>query len=356
MSELPPFLLYGANGFTASLIIDLAATYGLQPILAGRNEAKIKALAHQHGLLYRIADVADAKTFDEMLQGMPVVLNCAGPFSRTALPVQQACLRTQTHYLDITGEIAVFEQGIALHKEAKTRNIMLMSGVGFDVVPTDCMALYLKQRLPDATHLQLAFSTSGGKVAHGTAITAVESLGAGGMVREQGQLRAVPTAHKTLQVPFTSDKYTSCMAIPWGDLSTAYYTTSIPNIETYMAASPATIQLAKLSNYMNWLIGNKWFKGLIKRRIDQSINAPDKAGPEGVCAFVFGKLWNESGVSVQARLIVPEAYSLTALTALTITKKVISGNWKQGFQTPAGLYGSELILEIGGTYRNDIPL
>jgi short subunit dehydrogenase-like uncharacterized protein len=355
MPDLFPFLLYGANGFTAGLIIELAASYGLQPILAGRNEAKIKLLAQQHALQYRIADLADAGAVEAMLQGVTVVLHCAGPFSQTALPMQQACLRTGTHYLDITGEIAVFEQGAALHEEAVRQNIMLMSGVGFDVVPTDCMALYLKQNLPEATHLQLAFWTKGGKVSHGTAATAIENLGKGGMVREKGQLKTVRTAHKTLKVPFVTDKQILCMAIPWGDLSTAFYTTGIPNIETYMAAPPAIIRVAKLSNYMNWLIGSRWFRQLVKRQIDHRVTGPAEAERKAARAFVWGKVWNDKGDSEQACLRVPDGYSLTAAMALIIVRKVMKGNWQRGFQTPAGLYGPDLILELEGTHRYDIP-
>ncbi|HEV7333512.1 MAG TPA: saccharopine dehydrogenase NADP-binding domain-containing protein [Flavisolibacter sp.] len=354
MPDLSPFLLYGANGFTAGLIIDQAASFGLQPILAGRNEAKIKELAQQHGLPYRIADLADAGALDALLQDIKVVLHCAGPFSQTALPMQQACLRRQTHYLDITGEIAVFEQGAALHGEAVKRKVLLMSGVGFDVVPTDCMALFLQQKLPDATHLQLAFQTMGGKVSHGTAATAIENLGAGGMVRENGKLKRVPTAHKTLFVPFTANKQTTCIAIPWGDLSTAYHTTGIPDIETYMAAPPVTIRVAKLSNYLNWLIGSWWFKRLVRKRIDRTLTGPDDAARKAAQVFVWGRAWNNRGESVQARLRGPDGYSLTAAAALTITRKVLNGDWQPGFQTPAGLYGSNLVLELAGTQRQDI--
>lgn len=354
MSHQRSFLLYGANGYTAGLIIGLAKTYGVQPILAGRNEEKIRVLAQIHGLPYRIADLADAKRVDAILQGINVVLHCAGPFSQTALPMQQACLRTGTHYLDITGEIGVFEQGAQLHPLAVQQNIMVMSGVGFDVVPTDCMALYLKEKLPDATHLQLAISSVGGTVSHGTAMTVAENLGAGGMVRKDGRLSPVPTAHKTLLVPFTRDKRVRSMAIPWGDLSTAYRTTGIPNIETYMAASPSAIRMAKLSNYFTWFVGSTWFKRFVKRRIDRRITGPDEGVRQKARSFVWGKVWAENGDSAEARLSGPDGYTLAAQTALTITRKVLDGNWQPGFQTPAALYGPDLILEVAGTHREDI--
>jgi short subunit dehydrogenase-like uncharacterized protein len=303
---------------------------------------------------YRVADLSDAGALDAMLQDMAVVLHCAGPFSQTAKPMQEACLRTGTHYLDITGEIAVFEQGAARHQQAMQRNVMLMPGVGFDVVPTDCIALYLKQKLPDATHLQLAFSSVGGQVSHGTAATAAENLGAGGLVRENGNLQRVPLAHKTLAIPFTGEKQTPAMTIPWGDLSTAYRTTGIPNIETYMAASSSAIRIAKLSNQLAWLIGSRWFRQWARRRIDRTLTGPDASIRRNARSYVWGKAWNKTGQSVAARLSAPDGYTLTAKAALIITKKVLGGLWQPGFQTPAGLYGADLILEIEDTHREDV--
>jgi short subunit dehydrogenase-like uncharacterized protein len=145
------------------------------------------------------------------------------------------------------------------------------------------------------------------------------------------------------------------MAIPWGDLSTAYHTTGIPNIETFMAAPLSAIRLAKLSNHLKWLIGSRWFKQLLKQRIDRSITGPDSATRQAARAFIWGKAWNSKGESVQARISGPEGYTLTALAALTITQKVLNGNWQPGFQTPAALYGPDLILELDGTHREEIP-
>jgi short subunit dehydrogenase-like uncharacterized protein len=344
------FLLYGANGYTARLIIERAAHYGLTPILAGRNEGKVKALAQQYGLNYRIADLSDSRALDTALSNVDVVLHCAGPFSKTALSMQVACLRTRTHYLDITGEVPVFEGGKLLSDQAVAKNIMLMSGVGFDVVPTDCMALHLKNKLPDATHLQLAFANDGGSLSHGTALTAVENLGAGGTIRENGQLKPVPNAYKTLNVTFEPGKTRSCATIPWGDLSTAYHTTGIPNIETYMAMPPSAIRMAKLGNYLGWLVRSKTVQRLLTNRINKTLVGPNETVRQRARSLVWGRVSNAAGQSAEARLTCAEGYTLTAEMALIITKKVLEGHWKAGFQTPAGLYGEGLVEEGGGVW------
>lgn len=348
------FVLYGATGYTAGLVIEMAATYGLVPILAGRNKQKLETLAQQFGLTYRVASLDDPAALDALLQDETVVLHCAGPFSSTALPMQQACLRTGTHYLDLTGEVSVFEKGALLHQEAIQKRVLLLSGVGFDVVPTDCLALHLQQRLPDATHLQLAFSTEGGSVSHGTALTAVENLGAGGLVRQKGQLKAVPSAYKTIRVPFKPAKSSFAMTVPWGDLATAYRTTGIPNIETFMAVSPGMIRLARLSNRFNWLLRKSVIRNLVGRWVDRRVTGADASTRKLARSFVWGRVWNEKGESREARLQCPDAYTLTAITALLSTKKVLNRQGKPGFQTPAGLFGADLILEVAGVLREDL--
>ncbi|RYC68594.1 MULTISPECIES: saccharopine dehydrogenase family protein [Spirosoma] len=345
------FLLYGANGYTARLMLDRLAAFGLRPVLAGRNEARLRPLAEQYGLSYRVADLSDATALDAALADMPVVLHCAGPFSQTAAPMQEACLRTGTHYLDITGEVAVFEHGFSLHEAAVNRNIMLMSGVGFDVVPTDCMARYLHERLPDATHLQLAFANEEGALSHGTAQTALEGLGAGGMIRQNGRLVPVPYVHHTLTVDFGNGQPQPCMAIPWGDLSTAYRTTGIPTIETYMGTTTRQIRMARLGNYLGWLVRLPWVQSFLRRQIASRVTGPDETVRQRARTHVWGRARNAQGQTVEARQHGPEGYTLTAEAALTITRHVLNGNWKAGYQTPAGLYGADLILELPGTSR-----
>ena len=173
------FLLYGANGYTGQLITRYSKEYGLTPILAGRTESKIKPLADTYNLDYKIFSLDNQSDVDAALSDVKIVLHAAGPFMHTAQPMIEACLRNGVHYLDITGEIGVFEMAHRYDKQAGEKGIVIMPGVGFDVVPTDCMAVYLKNKMPDATHLKLAFGNVGGGWSQGTATTMVEGLGEG---------------------------------------------------------------------------------------------------------------------------------------------------------------------------------
>lgn len=148
------WMVYGANGYTGRLIAELAVQRGERPILAGRSHEKVEPIAAALGLEHRAFDLSQARAH---LEDVDAVVHCAGPFAHTSTAMVDACLRTRTHYLDITGEIDVFESIGLRDIDARKAGIVLLPGAGFDVVPTDCLAAILKNALPSATHLDLAF-------------------------------------------------------------------------------------------------------------------------------------------------------------------------------------------------------
>jgi short subunit dehydrogenase-like uncharacterized protein len=340
------FLLYGANGYTGELIARHAVQQGLKPILAGRNETAVAKIAEELNLDYAAFSLDDTATLDQHLEGVSTVMHAAGPFIHTARPMLEACLRTKTHYLDITGEIPVFEMAASLGKRAYDAGILLMPGTGFDVVPTDCMALFLKNKLPSATHLQLAFASKGSRFSRGTALTMAENLGGPSAVRINGKIIPVETGHKHLTVPFTQDKHWLSMTIPWGDVSTAYYTTGISNIETYTAVPPKTFRIIRLQKYFNWLLKSNMVRNFVKNRIKKDAPGPTEAQRKEGRSYVWGKVLDASGQSVEARIMVPEGYDLTMKSSVLIAQKVLAGTAPAGFQTPAKAFGQELIREV----------
>ena len=344
------FLLYGANGYTGQLIAELAQQYGLRPILAGRNAPAIADMASRLDLPYEAFELNNTQALHKALERVQVVLHAAGPFQHTADPMVDACLQTKTHYLDITGEIAVFESVKKKHQEAESAGIMLMPGVGFDVVPTDCMALFLKNSLPDSTDLKLAFASRGGGISQGTANTLVETLGSGSAIRQDGNIRKVPLAHKGMWVDFgIARRFVA--TIPWGDVSTAYTTTQIPNIEVYTAIPPFFFGALKAQPLFNWILRSKSVKKLLKGRIKNGPAGPSAANRSDAKGMVWGKVYNDAGKTSEARLIGPDGYTLTAHAGLVVAKKVLNRSFKKGYQTPAGCYGADLVLEIPGVSR-----
>ena len=345
------FLLYGANGYTGKLIAKYAAQYGLNPILAGRREEAIKPLATELNLSYKVIDINNASQIKAALHEVKVVVHAAGPFADTARQMIDACLQTGTHYLDINGDIRVFEMIKSFDARAKEKNIMLMPGVGFDVVPTDCMALHLKNKLPDATQLKLAFASIGGGVSHGTAMTIVSKLGKGGASRKNGAIVREPIAKKGMWVNFGETKF-FVMSIPWGDVSTAYYTTGIPDIESYTGVKPIAYRIMKVQWLFNWLLRMQWVKSIIRKKIKSRPAGPSDEMRSKAKSFVWGEVSNAAGKKITDHFTCAEGYTLTALSSLIITKKILEGNFKTGYQTPASCYGENLVNEIPGTVWN----
>lgn len=344
------FLLYGANGYTGQLIARLAKEYNLQPILAGRNITSIQPLAESMQLPFRIVDLSEKEKLTETLKEVKVVVHCAGPFHQTAKQIIDACLQTHTHYLDINGDIGVFEFIKQYNEKAKEAGIMLLPGAGFDVVPTDCIALLLKNKLPDATHLKLAFGTIGGSISHGTGMTMSNRLGEKGAVRENGRIVRKTLGHKGMWVNFGPKKL-FVMTIPWGDIATAYYTTGIPNIESYTAIKPAVYKALKFQFLFNWILRTEWLRDIVRNKISNRPAGPSDEMRASAKSFVWGEANNEKGEKVHAALSGPEGYTLTAHSSLIIAKKILEGNYKPGYQTPAGCYGADLILEVPGVKR-----
>jgi short subunit dehydrogenase-like uncharacterized protein len=339
------FILYGVTGYTAQLMLPLCTKYGLTPIIAGRNAEKVAALAQQYGFESVVFDINDQTKMDAALSKVRLILNCAGPFRHTATPIMEACLRLGVHYLDITGEIAVFEAAAALDLVAKESNIMLMPGTGFDVVPTDCTALFLKQKMPDATHLKLAWTSVGGGVSHGTALTMLEGMGEKSAVRQAGKIIPVNLGHKGMEVDFGEIKRFT-MTIPWGDISTAYHTTGIPNIEVYREIHPKTFKNLRWQGLFNWYLRTEFAKSRARKKILNAPAGPSEKRREKAKMLIWGEVSNEKGEKIETRLKTCEGYTLTAHTALRIVQKVLSGDVKPGFQTPARMYGAEFIKEF----------
>ncbi len=338
-------MIYGANGYSGELIAGYAKKQGFTPVLAGRNNQSISKLATELELEYKTFDLNDVNNVAENLKSMDVVIHCAGPFSSTAEPMIKACLKSKTHYLDITGEVAVFEMVKSYDKQAKEAGIVLCPGVGFDVIPTDCLASQLKELMPDATHLALGFDSRSG-FSPGTAKTSVEGLSQGGRIRKDGEIIQVPLAFKTRKIDF-GDGEKLAMTIPWGDVSTAHFTTDIPNIEVYIPASPNLVKKLKRMNYIRPLLGLGFVQNFLKKRIEKSVRGPSEKARAKLNTYLWGEVKNAKGEVKTLRLECSNGYTLTMTGGVKMVEYVLNTP-KTGYQTPTTLVNNQLLEEIEG--------
>ncbi len=268
------WMIYGANGYTGRLIAAEAVRRGLHPVLAGRSQNVLDKIGQELGLPTQIFSCEDSEVIAENLEGVDLVLHCAGPFTATSAPMFSACLKTKTNYLDITGEIAVFESILGRGRECEAAGIVAIPGVGFDVVPSDCLAAMLKKRLPDAVSLSMAMKSSG-SISPGTLKTVIESLDADGMIRRNGLLETVSSTFRVRDILY-SDRPETSVTIPWGDVSTAYHSTGIPNIEFYSAINPGALRFLRYKKFFRPLLASRWIKSALSSMVDARVPGPSK--------------------------------------------------------------------------------
>lgn len=344
------FLIYGSYGYTGNLIAQLCVQQGLKPILAGRDEARLKLQARALNLEYRVFDVNDLEQTTNALRDLIAVIHCAGPFKYTYKNMVLACLATQTHYLDITGEVMVIEHLMAMNEQAQKAGIMLLPGSGFDVVPSDCLAAYLKQCLPDANRLILAigtFNKSGHLgISHGTAKTMLEDIPAGTMIRDEGVLKKIAFCEKTHVFDFGVSKKLLCATISWGDLASAWWSTQIPHIETYMALPQRVIKFKAVINLFKRLLSWAPIKKYLMNKINQLPAGPTEEQRQNSVVKIYAEVTNTAGKKIAAVMTTPNGYTLTTLSTLLIIQNILSGNAPIGFQTPSSAYTDDLIMKI----------
>jgi short subunit dehydrogenase-like uncharacterized protein len=348
-------MIYGATGFTGALIAEEAVVRGHRPTLAGRDAGKLRRLAERLGLEYAVLPLNDAARLRRALERVYLVLHCAGPFTMTADPMRRACLDTKTHYLDITGEIEVFEGTFALDSEAQAADIVMISGVGFDVLPTDSMCKYVADKLPGADLLEMAISTAAfGQPSAGTTGSMIEIMKMGGQARRGGELKqmALGTGAREVQFPF-GKRWT--MPIPWGDLATAYRSTGVRNIITYMRYRPDQIRLVRwFSPLAKALFQFKPARRLVQAVINRTLHGPSEYAREHGKSVVWACASCYDGQSAEAWLETGEAYEFTKIATVSCVEAVLGEEFtKRGALSPSQAFGADFVLGMPGVRRID---
>ncbi|MBE9374642.1 saccharopine dehydrogenase NADP-binding domain-containing protein [Saccharopolyspora sp. HNM0983] len=339
------WMIYGANGYTGRLVADLAVQRGEQPVLAGRGAESVARLATARGLEHRIFDLADPAAVDTGLDGIDLVVHCAGPFSATSRPMVDGCLRNGAHYLDITGEVDVFESIFARDEQARGAGVVLLPGVGFDVVPTDCLAAAVAAELPTATRLDLAFQAGGG-ISGGTLKSALEGAALGGRVRVDGQLRDVPMAWRRREVPFPSGPR-KVASLPWGDVATAYRSTGIGTITTF-ARLPGVDLGGPAARLGRLALRAPGAQALGKAAIGRFVRGPGEGKRSASWVEVYAEATDPDGTTVSAALIGPDTYDFTADSVLRSVAAVRAERPEPGAHTPSTAFGADFVRRMHG--------
>lgn len=314
-------MIYGATGYTGRMAAEHAKQLGLNLVIAGRNAERLASLAAELDVPHRVF-AADAS----QLQGIDVLLNFAGPFAHTAEPLMRACMASGTDYLDITAEINVYRLAEQLGAGA---DVMLMPGVGWDVVPTDCLAMHVARRVPQPQSLKIALQVPGA-MSRGSALSVGEIIGAGVMARIDGELLATPDAQSQL-LDF-GDGPALCAPLSFGDLVTAWHSSAIPNIAMFVH-----------------ITGEAFPEGDLSLLPD----GPTQAQRDAHRARAVAEVTGIDGTVARSVIETVNGYSYTPLAAVEAARRVLGGERRPGFETPAKLFGVGFAQIIDGTQITD---
>lgn len=320
-------LIYGATGYTGTLIAEQAARAGLNITIGGRDSGRVVALAKRLGVPSAVFDTTDQAMAADFLKPFNVLLNVAGPFRHTAEPLMRASLDAGTHYLDTTAEFATYELASSFDAAARQAGVMIMSGVGWDVVPTDSLAVYVAQRAVDPVSLTIAIRIAGG-FSRGSLASAAGIEDTHPMVRRAGLLvSAPPQASRAFDMGHGTEEYALASM---GDLITGHHSTGLSNIEVFL-------------------------------RTDSGFHDHDKSdsGPTARERSVgryhaLAVVTERSGQSIQARIDTPNGYTFTQLSSVEVARRAAAGTVRPGFQSPAAVYGHDLATSIATTTITDL--
>lgn len=340
-------MIYGANGYTGELVARKARLLGMKPVIAGRNEKKIMSLASELGFESRVFSLDNIRDTAFQLKDIDLVLHCAGPFIETAEIMARACLQTQTHYMDITGEIPVFETLQSLDHDARENFVMLLPGVGFDIVPTDCMAARLIKEVPGAQRLSLAFLGLA-NLSRGTLKSMLGQIAGGSKIRRNKVVTEIPQFSLSREIDFDGKKH-RLYAIPWGDVFTAWYTTGIENIEVYSYFPEALSEAVKLIEPVTGIFKNEFILKGAQAMVDTLFYGPSEDDRLTLKTRLWAEVIDADGAAWQMRMNTAEGYQFTVDSCIEAIQEIFTGKAKPGFHTPSQIFGADFVERVSGT-------
>lgn len=341
------WMIYGATGYTGKLIIEESLRRGHRPIIAGRNQSKINSLADRYGLEAKTFDLSDTAALDAAVKAVDLVFHVAGPFIDTAETMMQACIAGKTHYVDITGEAPVFKRCFELSEQAKTAGICLVSGIGFDVIPTDCLMAYLASQVPETETVEVAIAPKA-RPSPGTAKSALRIIKSGTVdIREDGEITTRALFSIVKQVRFPSETKTIALA-PIADVYTGYYSTGANNIRAYIAQPEITAKITAVSvPLIKYMLSSKWLLKQLEKTIDKRVKGPVESYRSVGEAEVWARAENAQGEYREGGLKTGEVYYLTSQLSVRFIENVLAVN-PTGSIAPAQLFSMSQLLDIEG--------
>lgn len=348
------WMIYGATGYTGTLIAKEAVRRGHRPLLAGRNAEKLRMLAEQLGLEWCAFSLEDKSTLREATESIDLMLNTAGPFTETCEPIMDGCLAGHTHYMDISNEIFVLQAAQARHHLAEKMGVSLIPSVGFGTTASNCLARHVWAKITDPVSLELVISPYVAQRSAGAIKSTLKTIACGAYVRKNGILTAIPFGSGAKHMLITNRAH-NVLPVATGDLEAAYMSTGVANICVYMPHSLnpalACFVLPIIQKLLSWDVLRQLAEQQIGRRqASHAINPVDTKQH----SWVWARATDPHGNIAEARLEAGEGYNFTASASIHAVEWVLCHH-SVGAQAPAAVFGEDFVLRLEGVNRYDAP-
>jgi short subunit dehydrogenase-like uncharacterized protein len=343
-------MIYGATGYTGNLIAEEAVLRGQRPILAGRDAAKVQRLAETLRLKWVAFSIEDHEALLKAADSVDLILNTAGPFSETAIPLMDACLAGRTHYLDIANEISVLHAAQERHRQAEERGVSIISGVGFGTVASSGLVRYLFEKTTDPVSLEIAIVPFVAQKSIGAAKSTLEVIANGGYIYRGGMIKNVLLGFGIKPILF-ADGLRNMMPVLTGDLEAAYMVSGIPDITVYMPSPLKPILGRFILPIVHKILSWTWLRHQIGSRLDRrGMSAKKPLSSSKQHSHLWARIINRNGHIAEAWLKTGEGYAFTA-TASVLAVEWVFEHRRFGVFTAAP-FGENFVLNAGGEFGN----
>ena len=289
-------MIYGATGYTGSMIVRHALESSLQIIIAGRDREKLAAMSSVLDVPFRAFRLDNPDTIDGGLADINAVLNCAGPFLHTARPLMEAAIRQKVHYLDVAAELDSYQLAEILDEAASSAGVISL-----------------------ALHIT-------GTMSRGSAVSAAENLSTQCLIRRNGQLMQSESGE--LRGFDFGNGLQACFPVTLPDVITVWKATGISDIKTFVHISG---------------------EGFPQGNLAELPDGPTAQEREASRYKAVAEVLNADGETLHMLLDAVNGYSFTALAAAEAGRRVLAGEYRPGFQTPAALFGKHFAETIADT-------
>lgn len=343
----PNIALYGATGFTGKLVAaELAAkTDGF--VISGRNASKLdQMLGELRGesdaeIEARVASVDDAGSLDAMLDGIDVLINCAGPFTDIGQPVVEAAVRNGAHYLDSTGE-QPFMKWVQTHlaADAVEQGVVLVPGCAYEYAVGN-FAAKLATGL-GARRLGICYAVRNMGMSHGTKKSVVRALASRGYTYVDGHLEPKKPAYRLFDVPLPSGRTLSAAWFPGGESLTVPLFAKVSQVESCLAVGDAAGKVLRLLSPVVDKVADRAM-GVADRVIELTSGDPHEQGsrPDFIVAA-----FDPSKPQFLAGIAGTDPYDVTARVLVEAARRIIEEPPEEGgFTSPAALFDVRDFLE-----------